>query len=45
MTFGNITYKFRKLRFKITYVFIAQSYYNIHPMMVFLGSIWVSKWL
>jgi hypothetical protein len=30
----------RKLKIKITYVFIEQSYYNKHPMMVFLGSIW-----
>jgi len=33
--------KLEKLRIKIIYVFIAQSYYNIHPMIVFLGSIWV----
>jgi len=33
-------HKIGKLWIKIIYVFIAQSYYNIHPMMVFLGSIW-----
>lgn len=33
-------HKIGKLRIKIIYVFIAQSYYIIHPMMVFLGSIW-----
>jgi len=25
---------------KIPYVFIVQSFYNIYPMMVVLGSIW-----
>jgi len=33
-------HKIGKLRIKITYVFIAQFYYNVHPMMVSLGSIW-----
>ncbi len=30
---------------QIPYVFIKHSDYNIYPMRVFFGSIWVSKWL